>query len=1104
MSSSPPSHPPSSSSSKAQLSGFEEQWSQLNKLLPLSPDDNQIVSTSSPLVLEVSAILHDRLSHFERTKWPLDRIYEFLDSFFKSHPYVHHRSLQSKQVADPTTPVKPTSALPQQALENTPRTAKATSLLAQLRGIEDWGFLIGFHKMACDMYSKDKSWDDDQLRWMAKRLIKNESEFCAVIPELNNVFSDDTPVVGRLATVYNNLASRFPTFNSPDQALAVVIVHLAQSHVKRPRDPEVIGTNIHLENGFYRPYCGDAPNRFLTFVSHLNAVYNKLGLNEPKPYFRGTPIVQSSGTGKTRMVYECQQRTPLLYVCFRKSSADSNAKAGYPLPDQGIRTYFANAQRDYPNSCDLQVACFLSAWFTTLAQALRPWQTDAEKYQHLCDLNRFEPVARDDDLPEPLDRYPRNNRFEPVSRDDDLPEPLDRYPRNNHFKVISELAASNLPTVFKLVEGKASKSFRTPSYEKIFDVALRQPLLDLNEQLTAVSRHLHSGQAGVPVPPVLVAFDECIEMIVTTPYTANNQLNSLRRAWNYVGTLQAKYETLSFWLVLMSTSSSAAYLVEHVDAQSSLRRRNSAPLHTFVGVGVDVLAEEQRALSCASQASSHDHLIRYGRPLWPALECSNFWDNVLFKLQGKEDFSADNTAQCFSVMASRLALGLVPVHEGGGALFGEQKLFMDKTVDRHMRMVSRISNDATMYVNSPSEPVLAIAASLIMLCTATKKLEPKPVDMYGSIMGNFQGRCLVDSAIAGFKGMHGELASRMALIVAWDAAKRKELDALKQQTTLNHVKVLTRAVPLETILSELADLDEANADQLRQRVERVQQDGSSTRPALQPPRTGTSAASSTMAWTNFTHFDALPEHITEISPEYLWYCWKRGVGLQMAHSQHGIDGILPVFMGNLDRPFVTPTGTQDDAATSIEMHAARYMTYVAWEAKNRDEPQPGAGSGKPDVMLKLAGPSIMRASHAPLGERPLTERALLCVLLDMGTSTPFASKPQGFRPRVQTINGTECPRLCIRGVTNEHAYPCLDVLKIRAIFEQILTALAEIPTFEQFNVVSNPIWNDRVQPALPSISATGVSNPPAAAAAAAATDDDNGAPQRKRQRMDLD
>ncbi|SAM80234.1 uncharacterized protein UBRO_20574 [Ustilago bromivora] len=716
----------------------------------------------------------------------------------------------------------------------------------------------------------------------------------------------------------------------------MVIVHLTQSHVKLSQDPGVNSTNNHLTTGFHQPYHGDTPNCFLTCVSHLNDVYDKLSVNEPKPYFRGTPIVQSSGTGKTCMVYECQQQTPLLYICFCKSNANSNAMAGYPLPDQGIQSYFNKAQGDYPNLCDHQVACFLCAWFTMLAQALRPWKTDAEKYQHICDLNRFKPA------------------YHKVA----LAKPLDRYPCNNHFKNISKLAESNLPIVSKLTESNASKSMETPSYKMIFDMALQQPLLDLNEQLTAMSCHLHLGQARVPVPPVLVAFDKCIKMIVTTPYMDNNQLNSLCHAWNYVGTLQAKYETLSFWLVLMSTSSSTAYLVEH--------------------------------------ASSHDHLIRYRRPLWPSFECSNFWDNVLVKLQGSEAFSADNMAQCFSIMALRLALGLVPVHEGGGTLFGEQKLFMDKAMDWHMCMVSCISNNATMYINSPSEPVLVITASLIMLCTATKKLEPKAVDMYSSIMGSFQGQCLVDLAITRFKGMHGELASHMVLIVTWDAAKHKELGVLKQQTTLNHVKVLTRVVPLETILSELADLNEANTDQLCQHIERVQQDGSSTHTALQRPRAGTSAVSSTMVWTNFMHFDVLPKHITKISPKYLWYCWKCGVGLQMAHSQHGINGILPVFMGNLNQPFVTPTGTQDDAATSIEMHTARYMTYIAWEAKNRDEPQPGAGSGKPDVMLKLAGPLIMHTSHTPLGERPLTERALLCILLDLGTSTPFASKPQGF------------------------------------------------------------------------------------------------------------
>ncbi|SPO29021.1 related to conserved hypothetical Ustilaginaceae-specific protein [Ustilago trichophora] len=1089
----------STSSSKTQLTKLQIQ---IDELLPSSLGDNQIISTSSPLARDVSTLLHDRLTtQFEPTKWPLDRVYDFLKSFFDSHPDLHPCQIRSAavnkeeavkeedddkskvDVAAPTTPVTPTSALPQlpsqQALNNTPRTAKAAAHLTQLRLAECWSPLVGAHDNVCGLHKLQGTWADSALAALAQALTFCQPELCTIMPELIDVLSAKTTLVGSLATIYDNLAARFPTFNQSDEALALILVHLAQSYVKRSRDPESFGTNIHLAHEFQRPYRGNAPNRFLTFVSHLDDAFDKLSTNDPKPYYCGTPIVQSSGTGKMRMVYKCQQLTPLLYVCFRKRSANGNAKAGYPLPDQGVRSYFENAQRTHPYLCDLQVACFLAAWFTKLAQALKPLETDAQKYQHLCHLNRFEPPV--------LGNNPS--------------DPSGRHPRNKHFKAISELAETYITTTYAPMQ--------LAHHEKIFDAVLRQPLLDLNKQLTAVSRHLHSGRAGVPVPPVLVAFDECIEMIVTELNTANNQLNSLRRAWNYIGTIQDEQKTLSFWLVLMSTSSSAAHLVEHIDAQSSLRRRNSVPLPTFVGVGFDVLAEEQHALSCASQASSVHHLVRYGRPLWPSLEKSHFWDNVLVKLQGSETFAEDNAAQCFSVMASRLALGLVPVHADSGALFGEQKLFMDKTVDRHMRMVSRISNHATMYVDSPSEPVLAIAASLIMLPTTRQdRLHPlgtwqKAVNTYGSILENFRRQCLVAPAIAGFKGMHGELASRMALIVAWDAAKRKQLDALELQRTSEYVTVLTRAVPLEAILAGLADLDEANLDRLRHRIEKVQQDGSSTRWALQSPPAGAFAASSTMAWTNFTHFDVLPEHITKISPEYLWYCWKRGVGLQMAHSQHGIDGIIPVFMGNLDRPFVAPNGTHgtrdvDDADTDIEMHAARYMTYVAWEAKNTNEPQPGAGSGKTDLMLKLAGPSIMRASHAPPNEKPLTERALMGILLDLGTSTPFATKPRGFRPQVQMINGTECPRLCIRGVADTHAYPCFDVLQIRPVFEQLLTELANLPSFEQFNALPNQIWNDCVQPALPSILATRASSnppPPPPAAAADHNDGDRREPQ---------
>ncbi|SNX85639.1 uncharacterized protein MEPE_04348 [Melanopsichium pennsylvanicum] len=422
-------------------------------------------------------------------------------------------------------------------------------------------------------------------------------------------------------------------------------------------------------------------------------------------------------------------------------------------------------------------------------------------------------------------------------------------------------------------------------------------------------------------------------------------------------------------------------------------------------------------------------------------------------------------------MASRLALGLVPVHSGRLPVFGEQKLFMNKAVDRHMRIVTHVSSDATMHVTSPSEPVLAIAASLIMLPTAKdEKVHvlgkwQKAVNVYRSILEHFRKRCLIGPAIALFKDAHGELASRVVLMAAWDSAKRKILDGLEHcssqeskppPTTSDYARIVSQAVPLDSILAGLADLDQANLDQLRQHLSKVYKSGSSTRPALQ------ATVGKPMLWVNYTHFDVLPNEITEITAEYLWYCWKRGVALQMAHLQGGIDGIIPVFVGSLQEPFIT----SEISNTNIEIHAARYMTYVAWEAKNRSDPQPNVTLGDLHKTLKLAGPRIICATPAPPGEQLLTDRALLNVLLGLGTSTPFAAKPRSLQPWLQMIANTQCLRLCIRGALDPHAYPCLDVLKIRSVFQDLLADIIALPSFEHLNVMPSPIWKNNVRPSL--------------------------------------
>lgn len=946
----------------------------------------------------------------------------------------------------------------------TPRSQRARNCLDALSDIPQWEKLVETHVEVLrrterrDLYNDDDL--KDQLNTLARNMIENKVGLTNVVPELYDVLTDKISLINSLGVVYQSqLARRFLDWRTEGEnahAFAYLLIHLAKTHIKVSNDGDVLKSNSHLTLQFGRHYRGDAPIRFLHFVTKLNHKLDLTGFDQDPPYFRGTPIVQSSGTGKSRMVIELSSLTPLLYVCFRSSEASGNAKAGYPLPDQGVRKYFEDANQSNPNLCDLQVACFLQAWFDLLCHRLRELPDVAAKKESLLRLNR-------------LDR--------------DNPE------RIAFFQQVTEVAEINLanapsecrvqPSIVREENGSTNTE-QEHANDRVFRDILRDSIVSLNHELALISDQIHqaSSSTGVSVPPVLVAFDECVEINVSNEPKGNNQLNSLLRAWHYMFELEnSPGLPQRFWLVLLSTSNSAAALVEHVSVQSSLRRQSSAPLPTFVGIGFDMLAVERPSIASAEEAWRFDQIVTYGRPLWASLDATGFWRTVTVKLQGALKFDPRIPAQCFSVLASRLALRLVPTQWGNSPLMGQQKVFLDEAVDRHMRIVTYVTEQASMYVDSPSEPVLAIAASLIMLSRA---MEPADLfartvatNRYGAILHQFRTRCLLSRQIPMFKGTDGELAARIVLTVAWDAIKERALSnrtsTLKAQ---EQATILSEAVLLDNLIANLATLEPSHLVTLQRRIESVE-----GKVSLRDP------FAKVEAWTHFTHFDVLPHGFSEITPEYLWYCWKRGVALQMAHEQGGIDGIIPVFIGDLTRPFVT-SSDRDATGPSVPSdvpYGAQHMTYVAWEAKNRKAAQPSAQDKSDprslEILRKLAGPAIRKPvfDHATTGIaddastiEPLTERALFCILFDFGTNTPFrATRNQN--PQVEIIRGTQCPRLCIRGVTDSYAYPCLDHFHIRTIFSDILgdTDAAQSINDDEDNVVPHPLWNKMHQPILP-------------------------------------
>ena len=280
---------------------------------------------------------------------------------------------------------------------------------------------------------------------------------------------------------------------------------------------------------------------------------------------------------------------------------------------------------------------------------------------------------------------------------------------------------------------------------------------------------------GIDCPPVFVAFDECVELIVPKPgrKTEDHQLNSLRRAWHHLLELQAKKNTETFWLVLLSTNTGAAELIVPQNLQGSTRARDEEPLPIFVGLGFDVLRGEQPALASPSDAFDTRYVRSYGRPLWASLPFDTFWEVAQLKLLGARPLSSTESEVCYNLLAARLSLQSIPTHLGDAALFSKQKTLATKSVDRHMRILQRVVDHTSLMVSAPSEPVLAIAAALIMLKDTSRHSDsgPRPPPNYAAVIDTFTTQSLPTLGPAFLKGAHGEFMARFAMMAAWDAIK---------------------------------------------------------------------------------------------------------------------------------------------------------------------------------------------------------------------------------------------------------------------------------------------------------------------------------------------
>jgi len=825
-------------------------------------------------------------------------------------------------------------------------------------------------------------------------------------------------------------------------------------------DNDTLQVSYHFSQQFARPFVGNAQLRFLRFVLGVQAYFH--GDTTRELYFNGTPIVQSSGTGKTRMVLELANYAPILYICLR--SKDSTSLHGFPQSDTRAVDYFSEHLANYkPDDkgkptqelkycIDLQVAAFVGAWFQVLADQLSQLSTAQAKHQHLVSHLRYAATPSSS----PRGSHPHQAAS---TEADQASNVATQRIRNQFFNDVCDAAKEILETAPQ-PGGKGAQN------KNIFDHCLNLRIEPLARQLAEVREHLCDQlteddrsflqdtshvddqiyeRAVVTTEdldprrlPIFVAFDECVHLIAKYQNQvdgSDHQLNSLRRAWNHIQTFETQNSQgmPRFWLILMSTNSAASVLIEKSDARGSDRAIGKCCSPTWVNMGFDLMRRDADPLFNARAAGSLEHLRTYGRPLWAALRPNSFFADAQLKLlnspdsyqkrcddlEGMPGQQPSRRELHYAILASRVALSFCPALKGGPNYEAvQQDKLATGSVDRHMRILKSIEDGYRLNVTSPSEPSLAIVAAAVMMpLHEIEKVDItklKIQERYATILTRFKEDCLpVLAHQSALKGSVGELVARILFMVAWDAAKLEVLTSPQPALTrasdnatssltssssfpTKPVLMLPPSTPapvnqrfrplhsplrLQDLLGQVCKLgveDEGLVDARLQwvRSQLVQK----VNPSDDFP-----ADKDVDLWANYTHFDEPVSSVDTLSCDFLWYCWKRGAAIQTVHNQSGIDGIIPLFVGDLDRAFVSRDAAQTQDADS---EAARHMTYIAWQAKHRGKPFSEAAVEK-SGLEPFRGPRL----EPPARSSAITEKGVLTVYLDLGSeSTVRASK----------------------------------------------------------------------------------------------------------------
>ncbi|PCH39945.1 hypothetical protein WOLCODRAFT_136576 [Wolfiporia cocos MD-104 SS10] len=592
-------------------------------------------------------------------------------------------------------------------------------------------------------------------------------------------------------------------------------------------------------------YCGDSHAMLLKDIRKMNNDRKSKPHGEDIDidiYANCLPIIQSSGTGKSRMVKELAGLIFTIPFCIRQEG-NENDQIPYPPADQNVVSFLLAEKLTLYEDVLLLYFTFFEHLFDCVEMVIRN-----ELQQHLSD--RVEEVKSQ----EPGAHQSTNEL---------------RVARAWHTYLTAEKRANLYTSVIGKIDNSIIKASDEDIEHQIEQTlakgkTLTELLQDLTCPLTPVADDCKEQH---PLNLVLY-FDEA-HTLAGPPFVESS---GGRKRSRYDALLAAldRMRDLPLFAITLSTNSSLRDLAASKRMQPS-GRLNALTYDTlqapYTELPFDCLPDGEPIIT-AGQCTLKDtcdvsFLSRFGRPLWmttykygtPGVR-RNLVDFAMAKLTGMQAFSernADNRAR-LAILATRLLLDINITRQT--AL--EMSLEM---VRSNMRIAYSVpTHREHLWSGYPSEPILAEAAARAMARFTYPVVET---------LEAFVKDGLIEK---------GELVMRLLLIEAFDAAARENSSGPPQfnkpVSLFAFLEALFGTQKLEQIKKMVPDNMRSNSKTFEDAFKDAQ--------------------------VHFTHF-ARNGNMSVSNSKRTWAALARGMAIACAPNQDVIDCIIPVLLDGKEK-----------------------------------------------------------------------------------------------------------------------------------------------------------------------------------------------------------